>query len=101
VAIQQLDQIIQQNAAASEELSSTAASLTSQAGQMQNIMSFFKVGGGDKVKSPYVSPQNNSELKQISSASVAGSERRANNEDGYRLDLRAVPNYMENEYVKF
>ncbi|MEO5333763.1 MAG: methyl-accepting chemotaxis protein [Magnetococcus sp. YQC-5] len=46
-SIQQLDQVIQQNAEASEELSS-------QAEQMRDTMSFFKVGGqrGGRVRRP-------------------------------------------------
>jgi len=44
-AIQQLDQIVQQNASAAEEMSSTAEELSSQAEHLQSIMAFFKVGG--------------------------------------------------------
>jgi methyl-accepting chemotaxis protein len=43
-ALQQLDQVIQQNAAASEQLSSTSEELASQATQMQDVISFFKIG---------------------------------------------------------
>jgi len=40
---QQLDQVIQQNASASEELASTAEELSSQADQLQQSIAFFKV----------------------------------------------------------
>ena len=43
-AIQQLDQVIQQNAAASEEMAATAEELNSQADQLQSAIAFFKVG---------------------------------------------------------
>jgi methyl-accepting chemotaxis protein len=43
IAIQQLDQVVQQNAAASEELAATAESLSTQAGDLQGTISFFKV----------------------------------------------------------
>ncbi|MBF0176302.1 MAG: HAMP domain-containing protein [Magnetococcales bacterium] len=48
-AIQQLDQVIQQNAGASEEMSATAEELNSQAGQLAEIISFFKTGHEDAV----------------------------------------------------
>ncbi|MGL1861792.1 MAG: nitrate- and nitrite sensing domain-containing protein [Pseudodesulfovibrio sp.] len=41
-ALQQLDEVIQTNAAASEEMSATASDLAGQAGQMKQSMSFFK-----------------------------------------------------------
>ncbi|MGK0290048.1 MAG: methyl-accepting chemotaxis protein [bacterium] len=43
-AIQSLDQIIQENAAAAEETASTSNQLASQATLLQEIMSFFNVG---------------------------------------------------------
>ena len=43
-AIQQLDQVIQQNAGASEEMASTSEELASQAKQLQDTVSFFKIG---------------------------------------------------------
>jgi methyl-accepting chemotaxis protein len=43
-AIQQLNQVVQQNASASEEMSSTAEELSTQAVQLQESISFFKIG---------------------------------------------------------
>jgi methyl-accepting chemotaxis protein len=43
-AIQQLDQVIQQNAATAEEMASTAVELSSQAEQVQNSLTYFKIG---------------------------------------------------------
>jgi len=44
-AVLELDQIIQENAAAAEETASTSTQLASQASMLQEIMSFFNVGG--------------------------------------------------------
>jgi methyl-accepting chemotaxis protein len=43
-AVTQMDQIVQSNAAQTEELSSTAQSLTSQARQLQSLVANFKLG---------------------------------------------------------
>ncbi len=48
LAIQQLDQVIQQNAAASEELSSTSDELASQAELLQESISFFRISDGQR-----------------------------------------------------
>ena len=44
-AMSQLNQITQQNASASEELAATAKEMTGQAGNLQQLMAFFTVGG--------------------------------------------------------
>ncbi|AMV71742.1 hypothetical protein JCM30471_01960 [Desulfuromonas carbonis] len=49
-AIQQLDLVIQQNASASEEMASTAEELSSQAEQLQEMIAFFQVAGGGKMR---------------------------------------------------
>ena len=48
-ALQQLDQVVQQNAAASEEMASTFADLANQAHGLQQVTSFFKVTGDGTV----------------------------------------------------
>lgn len=48
-AMNQLNQITQQNASASEELAATAEEMTSQTEQLQNLMSFFKIGHDNNV----------------------------------------------------
>jgi methyl-accepting chemotaxis protein len=47
-AISQLDTVIQQNASASEEMASTSEELSSQSRQLQDTMSFFNVGNGNR-----------------------------------------------------
>jgi len=44
-AMNQLNQITQQNASSSEELAATAEEMSGQAAQLQNLMAFFKVSG--------------------------------------------------------
>ncbi|WP_435627181.1 methyl-accepting chemotaxis protein [Candidatus Ferrigenium straubiae] len=44
-AMEQLNQITQQNASSSEELAATAEEMSGQATQLQNLMAFFKVDG--------------------------------------------------------
>ena len=48
VAMNQLNQLTQQNASASEELAATAEEMSSQAEQLQQVMQFFKVGGDEQ-----------------------------------------------------
>ncbi len=50
-AMEQLNQVTQQGAAASEELAATAEEMNSQAGNLQEMMSFFKVETGTAVRS--------------------------------------------------
>jgi len=47
IAMNQLNQITQQNASASEELAATAEEMSSQAMQLQQVMGFFKVSGAN------------------------------------------------------
>ncbi len=46
MAIRELDQVIQQNAAGSEEMSATSEELSTQANQLQEMIGFFDLGGG-------------------------------------------------------
>jgi methyl-accepting chemotaxis protein len=46
LALSQLDQVIQQNASAAEELAAMAEELTGQSNSMQDTVSFFKLGAG-------------------------------------------------------
>ncbi len=48
-AMNQMNQITQQNASASEELAATAEEMSGQAEQLQELMSFFKLAGGGTV----------------------------------------------------
>jgi len=48
LALNQLDQITQQNAAAAEEIASTAETLSSQSDDMKQLISFFDIGDSEK-----------------------------------------------------
>lgn len=46
-AVEQLDQVTQQNASGSEELAATSEEMTGQAGQLSDVMQFFKIDEAD------------------------------------------------------
>jgi len=54
VAIQQLDQVIQQNAAAAAELSATSSEFSTQAQRLQELVSFFRISGGNEARSAHI-----------------------------------------------
>ncbi|WP_446809535.1 HAMP domain-containing methyl-accepting chemotaxis protein [Methylomonas sp. 2BW1-5-20] len=55
IAMNQMNQITQQNASASEQLAATAEEMTGQAEQLQTLMSFFRLEGrGRKLSTPAV-----------------------------------------------
>jgi methyl-accepting chemotaxis protein len=49
-AMGQVDQVTQRNASSSEELASTAEEMASQAEALQQLMSFFRIRGGDAAR---------------------------------------------------
>jgi methyl-accepting chemotaxis protein len=51
-AIQQLDKVIQQNAGAAEEMSATSEALSGQAEQLQQSISFFRIGAETHGEAP-------------------------------------------------
>jgi methyl-accepting chemotaxis protein len=57
-AIGHMDQVTQRNAAAGEELASTAEEVASQAESLQQLIAFFKVGGTQKPSGPIVIPSS-------------------------------------------
>jgi len=106
-AIQQLDQVIQQNAAASEELSSTAASLTVQAEQLQNIMGFFKTkDAGRKIKhnslSNYAKKTGNNGNGSNGNGSFHNTaELKSQNAKGFKLNMDPNVDTLDNEFERF
>jgi methyl-accepting chemotaxis protein len=50
-ALQQLDQVIQSNAGASEQMSATSEELAQQSGQMQGAIGFFRVDESGRTRS--------------------------------------------------
>jgi len=70
-AMSQLSQITQQNASASEELAATAEEMSSQATNLQEIMSFFRVDNGRSHARPGVSPGKNQAAYSVAAGNVA------------------------------
>ena len=61
-SVQRLDHVTQENTAASEELSSAATQLSSQAEQLAEVISFFRVEGGDVDEAPtFVAAEDDSD----------------------------------------
>jgi len=92
-AIEQLDIVIQQNASASEEMASTSEELSSQAEQMQQTMSFFRLGpaqaalvqaSGNRALAPAKQRQepSNASPSRQDRAHGQGVELRLDTEDG-------------------
>ncbi|EXJ14948.1 cache domain-containing protein [Imhoffiella purpurea] len=70
-AMEQLNQTTQQNASASEELAATAEEMSSQAEQLQQMMSFFKTGGGSvQLPAAPAKPKASAEPRIVSKPSV-------------------------------
>jgi len=62
-AIQELDRVIQQNAGASEEMAATSEQLLSQAGQLQELINFFKIDSTRAIQSVVRSDRKELPLK--------------------------------------
>ena len=90
-AMQQLDQVIQQNASASEELSTGADELSEQAEALQGAISFFKVGGAsDQSRRPAVTAR-----KKRTRKSQTACARASLNRAMLVSTLRSVPTIRE------
>jgi methyl-accepting chemotaxis protein len=57
-AIGHMDQVTQRNAAAGEELASTAEEVASQAESLQQLITFFRVGNAQKPSAPTILPSS-------------------------------------------
>jgi methyl-accepting chemotaxis protein len=64
-AIGHMDQVTQRNAAAGEELASTAEEVASQAESLQQLITFFKVGNHQKPAGPIVIPSAEPQTTRI------------------------------------
>jgi methyl-accepting chemotaxis protein len=73
-AMNQLNQATQQNASASEELAATAEEMSGQAEQLQQLMGFFKVGGGVAATVRQAAAKSASPVKQLARAVKSAAE---------------------------
>jgi methyl-accepting chemotaxis protein len=67
-AVVQLNQTTQQNAASSEELAATSEEMSAQAEQLQQTMSFFKLGGAPSIPSRRAEPAKAERYRQTDRA---------------------------------
>ncbi|MDH4439573.1 MAG: methyl-accepting chemotaxis protein [Rhizobium sp.] len=105
-AIQQLDKVTQQNAGASEGVSSTSLELASQAEELQASISFFRIDhSGSARHQPQPAAQRTSQTasrspvkppRSYSSGTVAGQQERAK---GFALDMSmGAPDDEDNDF---
>ncbi len=81
-AMSQLSQITQQNASASEELAATAEEMSSQATNLQEIMSFFNVGNGQGGSRQFAGHQASRPARAGTAGSAAGNAKPFMKKDG-------------------
>jgi methyl-accepting chemotaxis protein len=81
VAIQQLDKVIQMNAASAEEMTSTSEELSSQAVQLQDVINFFQVEPQEQSMRKPSSPQGS--VRKSSSTSRRAEPKGAANKPTY------------------
>ncbi len=91
-AIQQLDKVTQQNAAASEEVSATSMSLSNQAQDLQTIIQFFRIGaaGTDELAARPAIDTAVSQLRRQATAMAASAKVKpaAAAKGGFAFDLK-------------
>lgn len=71
VAMNQLNQLTQQNASASEELAATSEEMSGQAEQLQHLMEFFKISASALGTAPEKSAASERDVVAVSSAKSA------------------------------
>jgi methyl-accepting chemotaxis protein len=88
-AIQQLDQVIQQNAAGSEETSSTSEELAGQAMQLQSAIAFFQVHGTASTTTAAAKSYRPAALGRQVTKTAAQIPQRSTSSKGVTLNLGA------------
>ncbi|GAA4011996.1 hypothetical protein GCM10022280_07160 [Sphingomonas swuensis] len=76
-AIQQLDQVTQQNAGASEQISTTSELLASQAEQLQGSIAYFRLANGSSGASAAAAPATARRRSEVASTAAAKSKAKA------------------------
>ncbi|MBP9712876.1 MAG: MCP four helix bundle domain-containing protein [Sterolibacterium sp.] len=85
-AMGQLNQATQQNASASEELAATAEEMGGQAGQLQQLMAFFKIDAArNTVSSAQVTPPRSTRPSARASSSASSASQSFNEQDFERF----------------
>ena len=65
IAMGQMNQITQQNASASEELAATAEEMNAQASQLQELISYFRLGTSSAAKAPRRDERGPSNVREL------------------------------------
>ena len=65
IAMGQMNQITQQNASASEELAATAEEMNAQASQLQELISYFRLGTSSTAKAPRRDERGPSNVREL------------------------------------
>jgi methyl-accepting chemotaxis protein len=65
IAMGQMNQITQQNASASEELAATAEEMNAQASQLQELISYFRLGSSSTAKAPRRDERGPSNVREL------------------------------------
>ena len=86
-AITQLDNVIQGNGSATEQLSATAEELTSQAEQLLISASFFKTGNEQSCEGVFSAKKTHNHQKAVSNRRNAPRATRTSTKDGFALAL--------------
>jgi len=89
LAIQQLDKVTQQNAAAAEETSATSVELASQADQLQGTIGYFTVDGGGGHRPAPARPRGKPAIKAAAPkrATAAVAAKASGGSNGFSLDM--------------
>jgi methyl-accepting chemotaxis protein len=102
-SITQLDQVIQQNASASEEMASTAEELLGQAEQLQDAVSYFKVGEATwrkkRQSAAAANRQADHHIAPRPDPATAGSA--ASGAGGVNLDMGHDSDELDREFEKY
>ena len=97
MAVQQLDQVVQQNASASEEISSTSEELAAQSNELQGAINYFRIDHQQAVSPGPAGNQITPTRKASSSAQKAPvrnmtrpapKSRNGGKSKGFELDMR-------------
>lgn len=106
-AMGQVDQVTQRNAAAAEQLSSTAEEMSSQAIALQQLMAFFRLGkeeGGEQQQKLSAGDEREELLRQEAidrAASVAGVKESRRGGDGNGAAPVGIEEESDHEFKRF
>jgi methyl-accepting chemotaxis protein len=103
-AMQQLDQVIQQNAAASEEMSTGSDALSGQAEVLLNAVSFFKLDGmREQSRRPSTAGRKKSFSQRSASARpVPTNKQKPGNDSGIDIEIGAdkyMPDHHDSDFT--